>query len=60
MKSISTPYDAKFSVFVEFHDFQVFAFGYRVWNEKPDITEKLYFLDLSNSNKWGSTFWSLF
>ena len=51
MNSISIPYDAKFSVFVElefqfFHDFRVFDFGYRSQNEKPEITESLYFLDL--------------
>ena len=35
-----------FQFLYNFHDFRVFAFGYRVQNEKPEITENLYFLDL--------------
>ena len=29
---------------MNFRDFRVFVFGYRVYNENPEITENLYFL----------------
>ena len=32
-----------FQFLYNFHDFRVFAFGYRVQNEKPEITENLFF-----------------
>ena len=31
------------AVLQNFHDFQVFIFGYRAQNKKPEITENLYF-----------------
>ena len=33
-----------FGFLMNFCDFRVFAFGYRVYNENPEITENLYFL----------------
>ena len=29
---------------MNFRDFRVFVFGYRIYNENPEITENLYFL----------------
>ena len=45
-----------FQFLYNFHDFRVFAFGYRVQNEKPEITENLYFLDLQSSVNVGLLF----
>ena len=49
LNSISTVFEATFSYYSimaflqNFLDFRVFVFGYRSQNEKPEITENLYF-----------------